>query len=114
MTCSVEARAARGRSDSPHHPTRAARSFYFPDPVPSVVAALQIVEVVASEGLPPARVGIHAGPVVFQEGDHFGRRVNIAARILERAGPGEVLVSEEVVELAKGSAVTFTDVVSSS
>ena len=84
--------------------------FYFPDPSPSVVAALEIVEGVASAGLPPARVGIHAGPVVFQEGDYFGRTVNIAARIVEHAGPGEVLVSDEVVELAKGSPVTFTDV----
>ena len=66
-----------------------------------MVAAIQIVEGVASEGLPPARVGIDAGPVVFQEGDHFGPTVNIAARLLERAGPGEVLVSEEVVELRR-------------
>mgnify|MGYP003693572051 CR=1 FL=1 len=49
-------------------------------------------------GLPPAHVGIHAGPVVFQEGDYFGRTVNIAARIAEYARPGEVLVSQEVVD----------------
>ena len=84
--------------------------FYFPDPVPSVVAALEIVEGVASEGLPPARVGIHAGPVVFQEGDYFGRTVNIAARIVEHAGPGEVLVTKEIVDLSMGSPVTFTEV----
>jgi len=47
-------------------------------------------------------VGIHAGPVVFQEGDYFGRTVNLAARIGEYARPGEVLVSQEVVDAAEG------------
>ena len=45
----------------------------------------------------PAHVGLHAGPVVFQDGDYFGRTVNLAARIAGHAGPGEVLVSDEVV-----------------
>jgi adenylate cyclase len=84
--------------------------FYFADPAPSVVAALEIVEGVAAHRLPPARVGIHAGPVVFQEGDYFGRTVNIAARIAEYAGPGEVLATQEVVDAAKGTPVAFTDV----
>jgi adenylate cyclase len=84
--------------------------FYFPNPAGSVLAALQIVEGVASQELPPARVGIHAGPVVFQEGDYFGRTVNIASRIAEYARPGEVLVTREVVDAAKGTPVTFTDV----
>ena len=72
--------------------------FYFPNPGEGVSAALDMVEGVAAEALPPARVGIHAGPVVFQEGDYFGRTVNIAARIAEVARPGEVLVSQEVVD----------------
>jgi adenylate cyclase len=84
--------------------------FYFADPAPSVVAALEIVEGVAAHRLPPARVGIHAGPVVFQEGDYFGRTVNIAARIAEYAGPGEVLATQEVVDVTKGTPVAFTDV----
>jgi adenylate cyclase len=42
---------------------------------------------------PPDPFGIHAGPVIFQEGDYFGRTVNLAARIAEYARPGEVLVS---------------------
>jgi adenylate cyclase len=68
------------------------------------------VEGVASHGLPPARVGIHAGPVVFQEGDYFGRTVNIAARIAEYTRPGEVVVSQEVVDAAVGVPVTFTEI----
>jgi adenylate cyclase len=84
--------------------------FYFANPAPSVLAALEIVEGVASHQLPAARMGIHAGPVVFQEGDYFGRTVNIAARIAEYARPGEILVSQEVVDMAEGAPVAFTDI----
>jgi adenylate cyclase len=81
--------------------------FYFPDPGQSVLAALDMVEGVATEALPAARVGIDAGPVIFQEGDYYGRTVNIASRIAEYARPGEVLVSQAVVDLADGTPVTF-------
>jgi adenylate cyclase len=84
--------------------------FYFPDPGDGVLAALDMVEGVAPEALPPARVGIHAGPVVFQEGDYFGRTVNIAARIAEYARPGEVLVTQEVVDAADLDGVGFTTI----
>jgi adenylate cyclase len=84
--------------------------FYFPNPGDSVLAALDMVEGVATEGLPPARVGIHAGPVVFQEGDYFGRTVNIASRIGEYARPGEVLVSQEVVDASELDGVSVTPI----
>jgi adenylate cyclase len=84
--------------------------FYFPDPGEGVLAALDMVEGVATQALPPARVGIDAGPVIFQEGDYYGRTVNIAARIAEYARPGEVLVSQEVVDAAEGTPVTFTTI----
>jgi adenylate cyclase len=41
---------------------------------------------------------VHAGPVVFRDGDYFGRTVNVASRITDYARPGEVLVSQSVVE----------------
>jgi adenylate cyclase len=84
--------------------------FYFREPAAAVPAALEMVEVVGRQGLPPAHVGIHAGPVVFQEGDYFGRTVNLAARIGEYARPGEVLVSQEVVDAAEGGPVSFTEI----
>jgi adenylate cyclase len=62
----------------------------------AVSATLEIVEAVADSGLPQAHAGIAMGPVVFQGGDYFGRTVNVAARILERAQPGQVLVSDDV------------------
>ena len=55
-------------------------------------------------------MGVHAGPVVFQEGDYFGRTVNLAARMAEYARPGEVLVSQEVVDAAEGGPVSFTEI----
>jgi adenylate cyclase len=84
--------------------------FYFREPRDAVLAAVEMVEVVGSQGLPPAHVGIHVGPVVFQEGDYFGRTVNLASRIAEYARPGEVLVSQEVVNAADGGPVTFTEI----
>jgi adenylate cyclase len=84
--------------------------FYFDEPGSAVLAALDMVEGVASHALPPAHVGIHAGPVVFQGGDYFGRTVNIAARIADYARPGEVLVSQEVVDAPDGGPVTFTEI----
>jgi adenylate cyclase len=84
--------------------------FYFREPAAAVLAAVEMVEVVVSHGLPPAHVGIHAGPVIFQEGDYFGRAVNLAARIAEYARPGEVVVSREVVDAADGGPVAFTEI----
>jgi adenylate cyclase len=84
--------------------------FYFRDPAAAVLAALEMAEVVVSQGLPPAHVGIHAGPVIVQEGDYFGRTVNLAARIAEYARPGEVLVTQEVVDAAQAGPVTFTEI----
>lgn len=48
--------------------------------------------------------------MVFQEGDYFGRTVNIAARIAEYARPGEVLVSQQVVDAADRGSVSFTEI----
>jgi adenylate cyclase len=71
--------------------------FHFPDPAEGVLCGLDLVDRIPRVGLPLARVGLHTGPVVFQNGDYFGRTVNVAARITDYARPGEVLVSDEVV-----------------
>jgi adenylate cyclase len=72
-----------------------------------VLAALRMVEESPKVGLPPAHVGVAAGPVVVQGGDYFGRTVNLAARIAAHAGAGRVLVSERVAEPAPPQGVTF-------
>jgi adenylate cyclase len=84
--------------------------FYFREPAAAVLAALEMVEVVGRHGLPPAHVGIHAGPVIFQDGDYFGRTVNLASRIAEYARPGEVLVSQEVVDATDAAGVSFVEI----
>ena len=51
-------------------------------------------------GEPPPRIGVHYGEVLYRDGDYFGREVNRAARVVARAGGGEVLVTRPVAELA--------------
>ena len=83
--------------------------FFFKDPGPGVMAALDMVDGVGVAGLPPEHVGLHAGPVIFQEGDYYGQTVNLASRIAEYARPGEVLVSQEVADASEGAGVIFTE-----
>ena len=42
------------------------------------------------------RIGLHAGEVIPDENDFFGRNVVLAARIADRARGGEILVSSEL------------------
>jgi adenylate cyclase len=88
--------------------------FWFRDPGPGVVAALEMVDGIVAAGLPPAHVGLHSGPVIIQEGDYYGQTVNMASRIAEYARPGEVLVSQSVVDAADGASsgmgVSYVDI----
>ena len=83
---------------------------YFEDPARAVGAALEMAEAVIEAELPPAHVGIHAGPVLFQEGDYFGATVNVASRIAEYARPREILVSQQVVDVAESEAERFVEI----
>jgi adenylate cyclase len=71
---------------------------YFRDPGDAVRAMLATVDHAADAGLPPAHAGVAAGPVVFRDGDVYGRTVNLAARISGYAGPGQVVVNGSCVE----------------
>jgi adenylate cyclase len=82
----------------------------FPNPGPAVVAALDMMDGIVEAGLPPAHVGLHAGPVVIQEGDYYGQTVNMASRIAEYARPSEVLVSRAVVEASREPGIRFEDI----
>ena len=84
--------------------------FYFGDPGPGVRAALEMVDGLAAAGLPPAHVGLHAGPVLFQEGDYFGQTVNLSARIADYARQGEVLVSQAVADASQETGIAFGDI----
>src|SRR5438067_8974581 len=84
--------------------------FYFADPASGVRAALEMVDGLAAAGLPPAHVGLHAGPVLFQEGDYFGQTVNLSARIADFARQGEVLVSEAVADASRENGIAFSEI----
>jgi adenylate cyclase len=81
--------------------------FHFSDPSGAILTGLELVEQTEKAISVPARVGINAGAVIAQEGDYFGRTVNIAARITDYARPHEVLVSEEAKRSAGVADVEF-------
>ena len=83
---------------------------HFRRPEDAVTAAVEILETLAEAGLPPAHVGIDAGSVVFEGGDYFGRTVNLASRIADRAGPGQVLVTDEVARTVDRERLEATEV----
>ncbi|HVG65195.1 MAG TPA: adenylate/guanylate cyclase domain-containing protein [Actinomycetota bacterium] len=82
---------------------------HFRRPAGAVEASLAMVGELPSAGLPPAHVGVAAGPVVVQGGDYFGRTVNLASRVAGRAQAGQVLVTETVAAAVPGDAVAFSD-----
>ena len=84
--------------------------FFFEDPAQAVEAALEMVASIRDAGLPPAHVGVACGEVLFKDGDYFGQTVNLAARIADFARPGEVLVSQAVVDAGGHSSTTFSDI----
>ena len=65
------------------------------DPEAAIQLGLRMVDELGDDpGLPPLRVGIHTGPAVTNDGDWYGRTVNVAARLCAVAPGGEVMVSE--------------------
>jgi adenylate cyclase len=81
--------------------------FHFADAGTAIRSGLDLVEKTEKAISVPARVGIDAGAVVVQEGDYFGRTVNVAARIADYARPHEVLVSDAARETCGLDGVEF-------
>jgi class 3 adenylate cyclase/pimeloyl-ACP methyl ester carboxylesterase len=82
-------------------------------PFPSAVAAVQAGIAIQSEmagGEVRMRVGINAGEPIAEDDDLFGTAVQLAARITDRAEPGQVLVSNVVRELCAGKTFEFASV----
>ena len=69
-----------------------------------------MVEELPEAGLPPAHVGVAAGPVVVQGGDYFGRTVNLAARIAAHAGAGRSPGQRARGQVGLPEGVAFVDV----
>ena len=65
----------------------------------TAVEALEIASsLLDAADLPPMRVGIASGAVVIRAGDVFGRPVNLAARLVATARPGEIVVDAVTAE----------------
>jgi class 3 adenylate cyclase len=68
-----------------------------PDAVSAVAVADDLVAAAQERGL-QARAGVTAGTALAMDGDYFGPVVNLAARLVNIAEPGDVLASDDVVE----------------
>lgn len=80
----------------------------FEEPTAGIRCAWAITELVRELGL-EVRAGLHTGEVEIEDGKIGGIAVHTAARIVGHAGPGEVLVSGTLRELAAGSGAGFED-----
>jgi adenylate cyclase len=83
---------------------------FFREPAAAVIFSLEILERIPAADLPPAHIGIDAGPLIFQDGDYFGRTVNTAARIAAYARAGQVLVSDDLLQVTSDTGVRFVDI----
>jgi len=55
------------------------------------------------------RIGLNAGEPVAEDEDLFGTAVQLAARVCDKAEPGQILVADVVEQLAAGKGFTFVD-----
>jgi class 3 adenylate cyclase len=76
------------------------------DPVVGCRIVLDLVEAFTDDGTQP-RGGLVFGEVLFRHGDYYGPVVNLAARLVDTAIPGDVLVDASVAEEAKDERLSF-------
>lgn len=80
---------------------------WFPDPVTAIATTLALHAALADhelDGFPLwIRAGAHHGTQRRRRGDLLGHDVNVAARIVDLAGPGELLVSEPTRRATSGA-----------
>jgi class 3 adenylate cyclase len=71
------------------------------DAVSAVRVAQRLLGAAEARGM-QARAGVTVGVVLSLEGDYFGPVVNLAARLVAMAAPGELLATDEVVARIDG------------
>ncbi len=73
--------------------------FVAPSPDAACRIAIEVCQAAAADHvLPPARGAVGIGPATPREGDYFGPTVNLVARLVKAAAPGEVVVTEAAAE----------------
>ncbi len=78
----------------------------FDGPVRALQCALALVQALEAIGL-PIRAGLHVGEVISRGGEVTGIAINIAARVMEKAGSGEVLTTRTLKDMPGGSDMPF-------
>lgn len=72
--------------------------------------ALEAVSGAGTTGIWTLHAGVNTGAMVRRDGDYYGAAVNIASRVADQAGPGEVVVTQAVVDAWTGDDVDFTPI----
>jgi pimeloyl-ACP methyl ester carboxylesterase len=80
----------------------------FDGPTRAIRCALGIVDAAERKGL-SVGVGVHTGECEMVDADVHGIAVQVGARVLELAAPGQILVSSTVRDLVAGSGIRFDD-----
>jgi class 3 adenylate cyclase/pimeloyl-ACP methyl ester carboxylesterase len=81
----------------------------FDGPVRALQCALDLIDALNKINL-PIRAGLHVGEVVIRGQDITGIAVNIAARVMDHASSGEVLMTRSLKDLTGGSQMVFESV----
>jgi class 3 adenylate cyclase len=76
------------------------------DPVAGCQIMVDLIDAFTDDGTQP-RGGLVFGEVLFRHGDYYGPVVNLAARLVDAAIPGEALVDASVVETVKDEHLSF-------
>lgn len=80
----------------------------FDGPARAIHSASAITHAIRALGI-EVRVGLHTGEIKFTDNDIDGIAVHIGARVLGKAGAGEIVVSSTVKDLVVGSGIQFID-----
>jgi len=87
---------------------------YFPDPCTAITTMLSVLEkfeAATDEEMLPllVRVGAHWGSPSVRGDDLVGHDANVAARIVDVASPGELLVSDTLLDAADPITADFSE-----
>lgn len=63
----------------------------------------------AEPKFPALRIGVHRGAAITQNGDFFGAAINLTARVMGTAQPGQTLCTETIAAFAAQSGMASTE-----